>query len=128
MDPTAELRDIYDRWFASVAAKDASFVDHNMHPAVQLIHHDGTRLDSAAYKAMYTALPAGSRVEYRIDEFAVRPLGTGAAALITGVYYGHIESEGTVLSDKTVRFTSVWERDQGRWLLLVHQLTTLPAG
>jgi ketosteroid isomerase-like protein len=121
-DPTFELRDLYDRWFASISAKDASFVERQMDGALQIILPDGVRLDAAGYKAMYDALPAGSHAQYRIDEFVVRPLGAGAAALITGTYHGRIEYQGTVMSDKSVRFTSVWERQQDRWTLLVHHI------
>jgi ketosteroid isomerase-like protein len=126
-DPTAELHDLYERWFASIPAKDASFVDRHMHPTLQMIGPDGVRLDTAGYKAMYAMLPAGSTVEHRFSEFVVRRLGD-AAVMVTGVYHGRVEYEGTVLNEKLVRFISVWEHDQDRWFLLVHQLTAVGPG
>ncbi len=126
--PTSQLRELYDQWFASIPAKDASFVDRHMHPELRMILPDGTQLDASAYKQMYAALPPGSRFDYRISEFVVRPLGAGAAALITGVYHSHIQHEGVSISDKAVRFISVWESAPSGWRLLVHQLTALPSG
>ncbi|MCY0989550.1 DUF4440 domain-containing protein [Nannocystis sp. ILAH1] len=66
----------------------------------------------------------GSAVEYRIQEFNVRPLAGGAVALVTGRYHGRIGLGGAVLSDKQVRFTSVWERRDAGWILLRHHLTS----
>ncbi|WP_434425500.1 nuclear transport factor 2 family protein [Nannocystis pusilla] len=126
-DLSAELRDAYDLWFASIPAKDASFVDRRMDPALELVNPDGTRLDAAGYKAMYDALPAGATVEYRIQEFNVRPLAGDAVALVTGRYHGRIGRDGAVLSDKQVRFTSVWERRDAGWILLLHHLTSCAA-
>lgn len=124
-DLTAELQEVYRRWFASIPAKDTSFVDHNIDRDVELINPDGTRLDAVGYRAMYEALPPGASAEYQIHEFKVRPLADAAVALITGSYHGRIEVGGVVLSDKRVRFTSVWERREAGWVMLLHHLTPM---
>lgn len=127
-DLRAELRHVFEQWFESIPARDASFVDRSMDPGFRGIDADGVLRDFAAYKALYDALPPGCAVEHDIQEFDVRALGEGAAAMVTGRYRARIELGGAVLVDKAVHFVSVWERAPDGWKGLLHQVTALPAG
>lgn len=50
-DLRAELRHVFEQWFESIPAKDASFVDRSMDPGFRGIDADGVLRDFAAYKA-----------------------------------------------------------------------------
>jgi ketosteroid isomerase-like protein len=125
-DLTAEMKHVFDQWFASIADRDATFVDRHMDERFECVDPDGIRRDRKGYRAMYDALPPGISASYRYQEFRARPLGHGRVALVTGAYHGRIEFAGQVLSDKSVRFASVWERDADGWKCMLHQVTSLP--
>ncbi len=125
-DLTAELKRVFDQWFASIAGRDATFVDHHMDERFECVDPDGIMRDRKGYRAMYDALPPGISASYRLKEFRARPLGHGLLAVVTGAYHGRIEFAGHVLSDKAVRFSSVWERSNGGWKCMLHHLTSLP--
>ncbi|MFP2908766.1 nuclear transport factor 2 family protein [Pyxidicoccus sp. 3LFB2] len=125
-DLTAELKRVFDLWFASIAERDGTFVERNMDERFECVDPDGIRRDRKGYRAMYDALPPGILASYRFKEFQARPLGNGKVALVTGAYHGRIEFAGQVLSDKSVRFSSVWERSGDSWKCMLHHLTSLP--
>lgn len=123
---TGELRAMFDQWFASIGARDGSFVERALLPDFKCVDPEGRVIDRPAYRAMYDALPADATLDYVMHEFEVRPLGAGDAACVSGWYRGRIIREGAVISDKNVRFLGVWERTPAGWRGVYHQTTSRP--
>jgi len=122
MDPSAAIRQCYDRWFEAAVAGNARPFGELLADDFCYVDIFGVVRDGAMYRALVAEVPGGS-VVMTLGEVEAASLGPLVRALGDYTVKGHL-ADGKDISSHT-RFTSIWSASAGAWRCHSHHATTI---